>query len=633
MWVNNILQIISVVVSLSLLLLWLFQKRIGLQNEKAVLFSIIFNLLYSSFDLLSRIAIISGYSDSIISISYKLSLIFMFLEIAFVLVFLFSNILISNQGIIFKVLFIFIFIVGAGLSFISNIDYLLTEEEALLTISTSSLSLIYYFLIIVAVLFIILSFVLGNKIGNLKKIATICWCSIFLVGAIVNYFFNNIASLSVSFSLALIVAISISENFENYYNIELGSFQYDAFMAYLKTKYLKRKPLSLVYVYIFNEKNEFNKELTSTDEINLAIKELKEVKHIDTFKTQTNELVVCFKDSSIIDDVSSYLKQLFDEYEASINYANRVNASIVAVEDIHIVNSFIDLLNLLKSSRNNNSYNPLDVSVVKIDNTYVEKLNTELEVLKELDYAIENDGVVLNYQPVYSVHDNSIKSVEILTRIISSNGQIIMPGQFLPVAEKYGRIVQLGEKILIKSCEFYNEMISKGILLDDISVNFSSYQLEDSAIINSIIDAISNNKMSPASLCIEVTSVKAIRRRKDFMKNINKLYSFGVPISFTGYGSNDSGLEYLTEMTTDLVRLDRNFIWKALSDEKTSIILDNVIDLAHKFKIKIVAVGVEDEVQYNKVIEKGVDFIQGMYIGKPMDKDSFVTFINERAGN
>ena len=633
MWVNNILQIISVAVSLSLLLLWLFQKRIGLQNEKAVLFGIIFNLLYSIFDLLSRIAIISGYSDSIISISYKLSLIFMFLEIVFVLVFLFSNLLLSSQGIIFKVLFIFVFIVGAGLSFISNIDYLLTEEEALLTISTSSLSLIYYFLIIVAVLFIILALVLGNRIGNLKKIATICWCFIFLLGAIVNYFFNNIASLSVSFSLALIVAISISENFENYYNIELGSFQYDAFMAYLKTKYLKRKPLSLVYVYIFNEKNEFNKELTSTDEINLAINELKKVKHIDTFKTQTNELVVCFKDSSIIDDVSSYLKQLFDEYEASINYANRVNASIVAVEDIHIVSSFIDLLNLLKSSRNNNSYNPLDVSVVKIDNTYVEKLNTEIEVLKELDYAIENDGVVLNYQPVYSVHDNSIKSVEILTRIKSSNGQIIMPGQFLPVAEKYGRIVQLGEKILIKSCEFYNEMISKGILLDDISVNFSSYQLEDSAIINSIIDAISNNKMSPASLCIEVTSVKAIRRRKDFMKNINKLYSFGVPISFTGYGSNDSGLEYLTEMTTDLVRLDRNFIWKALSDEKTSIILDNVIDLAHKFKIKIVAVGVEDEVQYNKVIEKGVDFIQGMYIGKPMDKDSFVTFINERAGN
>ena len=225
---------------------------------------------------------------------------------------------------------------------------------------------------------------------------------------------------------------------------------------------------------------------------------------------------------------------------------------------------------------------------------------------EEIDYAIENDGVILNYQPIYSISRKKVVSVEVLSRIKSSKGAVIPPGQYLPVAEKYGKIVVLGEVILKKACEFFNNMNKKGIYLDEICVNFSSYQLEDSEIINSIIDAVGNNRLSPQSLCIEITNIEGIKRRSDFIKNIEKLSSFGITISINGYGKDNSGLEYLTELPADIVRLDRNFVWRTLSDEKTGILLKNIVGLTQQLKTKIVVVGIENEDQFTKAAEKGI---------------------------
>lgn len=621
---NTYIDIIGLTISLSLFFVWIFNKKIGLFNEKMVTMSILACVFMQAASLKINLNLFNHTFDPYF---YKASLIFAAMEVCTIFILLMSVSIKKAKTLIYLLLVL----ISAGLIFVSNAEaYPETSQFVYLPISSN---LVLYgicsFLGLISVIFCIAN---RKRINVFKRVFIYVWFVVTLGSFALDYFFPSVHALPTSFLISLIAFISIDENIEKYYDTTQGSFQYDALLSFLKDKFLHRKSLSLIYIYAFNDLNEYSKEFSSNNEINDAITFLKKTKGLNAVKIESNELIVCSSRKKKIADATQSLKTFFDEYQANLNYADRVSTAIVYVEDIHIVHSVVELFNLLTSSRNKVIKNALNASVVTIDNSYVEKLENELETLKEIDYAIENNGVILNYQPIYSISRKKVVSVEVLSRIKSSKGTIIPPGQYLPVAEKYGKIVLLGEVILKKACEFFNNMNKKGIYLDEICVNFSSYQLEDSEIINSIIDAVSNNKISPKSLCIEITNVERIKRRKDFIKNVEKLSSFGITISINGYGKDNSGLEYLTELPADIVRLDRNFVWRALSEERTGSLLKNITDLTSQLKTKIVAVGIENEDQFTKAADKGVDYIQGAYIGMPMDEDSVVNVINTRSG-
>lgn len=609
MW--TYIDIIGFLLSLAVLLIWARNKKIGLFTEKIMLISIVSCVIFEGLQLLTGISIDNYIFNDYVVLLDKISLIFIVAEISSLFVYILSSSFTKGKDIVS--LIIFVVLVALSIVFVN------------------SKTTIYFYCLVLIFALVVVCLLSRKKINFLKRIAAYVMAIIDVIGIFASYLYPNIVYGTIIFVISLLVFILIGDNLENNYNIETGCFQYDALLSFLKDKFLNKKPLSLLYVYIFNDKNEILKEYSSNDEISSVVKFLKK-KRLNPVRIQSNELIVCSANKNKIDSISNDLKVILDQYQSKINYANRVSGAIVYVEDIHIVDNVEDLFSLLISSRNKSNHNPLDTSIIKLDNTYVEKLRDELATLKEIDYAIANDGVVLNYQPVYSIALNKITAVEVLTRIKTSNNEILLPGKFIPVSEKYGRIVALGEEILKKACIFLNEMNNNGIKLDEISVNFSSYQLEDSAIINSIIDAVSTNKISPKSLCIEITNVEGVKRRKDFIKNINKLSSFGVSLSLSGYGKDNSGLEYLTEIPADAVRLDRKFVWKTIDDQKAGILLDNVIELARLFKTNIIAVGIENDKQFATMKEKKIDFIQGAYIGMPMDKDDFIKNIDKKVG-
>ena len=621
---NTYIDIIGLAISLSLFFVWIFNKKIGLFNEKMVTMSILACVFMQASSLIINLNLFNKTFDSCF---YKASLIFAAMEVCSIFILLMSISIKKAKTFIYFLLVL----ISASLIFISDATTYADASNFVFLQISSNLVLygICSFLGLISIIFCIAN---RKKINIFKRVFIYIWFAIMLGSFALDYFFPSVHVLPISFVISLIAFISIDENFEKYYDVDQASFQYDALLTFLKDKFLHRRSLSLIYIYAFNDLNEYSKEFSSNNEINDAITFLKKTKGLNAVKIESNELIVCSSRKKKVADATQALKTFFDEYQANLNYADRVSTAIVHVEDIHIVHSVVELFNLLISSRNKVVKNVLNASVVSIDNTYVEKLENELATLKEIEYAIENDGVILNYQPIYSISRKKVVSVEVLSRIRSSQGSIIPPGQYLPVAEKYGKIVVLGEVILKKACEFFNNMNKKGIYLDEICVNFSSYQLEDSEIINSIIDAVSNNRLSPKSLCIEITNVEGIKRKKDFIKNVEKLSSFGITISINGYGKDNSGLEYLTELPADIIRLDRNFVWRTIGDDKLGVLLKNVVELTNRLKTKIVAVGIENEDQFTKASEKGVDYIQGAFIGMPMDEESIVKVINTRSG-
>lgn len=621
-------QIAGLTVSLFVLTIWIRQKKMGLLKDRVLFVAIIICVLMQMFDLTARIFIFNELSKNISQIISKAFIVSTIAETLMVsLYFIFDTIREEKQYMLLY-LSLALIAVCICLTIVLNVGTVKLESYALISGPAYSLS---YFICWALALIMLVSVILFRKNRTtLHLIAIIGWCVSVLAGTIVNFIFDYILCESFAFAIALIAVTSLEENLEGTFNSDLEIFQYDSLITYLKLRYAAKSELSMVYVYTFNDNNEYRKDVVINEMLNGASKIAREKTRSRVFKIRRNELVVCSDDLKTTFDLTNELKKYIDSYQLELNFASRSDSAIVYVENIHLAESPVDLMNLLANSRLQVNKNPLNTDIIRIDNDLVEKIKDETNMLKEIDYALENNGVVLTYQPVYSVKKDKIVSAEVLTRLRSKAGEIILPNKFIPVAEKYGRIEALGEEILNESCLFYKELKEMNLALDDISVNFSSYQLERPAIINSVIDAISNNNIYPSSLCIEITSAHSVRRKEDYLKSINRLVSFGVNLSLTGYGSDESNLDYITGAPANLIRFDRQYVWNALTDERAKKILDSTIDMIHSFRMEVVAVGVETQEQFDALKDSSVDYLQGILISKPLGKEDLINFLKAK---
>lgn len=600
----------------------------GLLKDRILLVSIILCVLMQVFDLTSRILIFNEVDSTISNIVSEVYVVLTIAETIFVaLYFIFDTIREEKQYFLLSIS-IALIIVSIAIVFITGVSTVKLETYCLIDGFAHTIS---YFICWVIILIMLAGVIVFRKNRNtLHLIAVIVWCATVLSGTIVSFIFEHILCVGFAYAIALIPVSSLEENLEGTFNSDLEVFQYDSLITYLKLRYSSKSEVSMVYIYTFNDNNEYRKDVVINEMLNGASAIARNKGRCRVFKIRRNELVVCADDLKTTFDLTNEFKKYIDTYQEQLNFANRSDSAIVYVENIHLAESPIDLMNLLANSRLQVNKNPLNTDIVRIDNELVERIKDETNMLKEIDYALENNGVVLTYQPVYSVKEDKIVSAEVLTRLKSKDGEIILPNKFIPVAEKYGRIEALGEKILNESCLFYKELKEMGMSLNDISVNFSSYQLERPAIINSVIDAISNNNLYPSSLCIEVTSAHAVRRKADYLKSINRLVSFGVNLSLTGYGSDESNLDYITGTPANLIRFDRQYVWNSLTDERAKMILDSTIDMIHNFRMEVVAVGIETQEQFDELKNSNVDYLQGMLISKPLSKNDFINFLKAK---
>lgn len=405
-------------------------------------------------------------------------------------------------------------------------------------------------------------------------------------------------------------------------------FSNDKFVQYINKKIKKKSSFSLLSFYLFNENNEYRKEII----IDKMIKDIMNAEYknhwIRAFRISNNEIILIDKNQEKLREVAQDLKNIIEDYLANLNYANRCNCALVYLEDSNIVDSYMELHELFNNGKSKATKSLLNVDIVNVDSNMIERIKEEEKMVATIDYALNNDKVILNYQPVYSVKENRIVSCEVLVRLENEEGEILLPNQFISIAEQHDRIYLIGKKTLEVACKFFNKVNKNGKLLKDISINCSSHEIEDFRTINNIVDAIKDNELNPTNLCIEITNANDYRNEEDYFYNIKKLKELGVSISVTGYGNEKSNLNYIIGYPINLLRFDRNYVWDSLNGRYNKVIFDNVIKIANAFDIKTVGVGVENSRQYKTLINSGVDYIQGKYISPPLNDNDFIILMN-----
>ena len=241
---------------------------------------------------------------------------------------------------------------------------------------------------------------------------------------------------------------------------------------------------------------------------------------------------------------------------------------------------------------------------------------TELE--KSLALAIDNNELHLFYQPKIDLQTGKIMGIEALIRWIKSDGTIISPDSFVPIAEKSRLIGKISEFVLNEGCRQNALWQKMGYPKLVMSINFTSADFYQTDLKERVLDALVRTGLDPKWLEVELTETLALSDIDFAVAQMNKMRDLGVKLAMDDFGTGYSSLSYLQILPITLLKLDRSFITDIQHDNIAFEIVSAVISIAKSKKIKTIAEGVENLKQEEILRKAGCDYGQGFLYGKPM---------------
>lgn len=252
--------------------------------------------------------------------------------------------------------------------------------------------------------------------------------------------------------------------------------------------------------------------------------------------------------------------------------------------------------------------------------TTMMKDNAEKSILllNDLHNAIENDELIVYYQPQVNLKTGEIDGLEALLRWDHPKFGIISPEVFIPLAEKNNLINEIGEWVLKTACNQNKKWQCMGLPKQTVAVNLSVMQFINPEITCSIKNILKETNLDPKFLELEITESVAIKETNDVLNVLNKFKKIGVSISIDDFGTEYSCLSRFKMLPIDRIKIDMQFIQGIEIDEKDQAITIIVINLAKNLGLNVLAEGVETEGQLEFLVERGCDHAQGYYYCMPM---------------
>lgn len=352
------------------------------------------------------------------------------------------------------------------------------------------------------------------------------------------------------------------------------------------------------------------------------LKELQDEKY-SVFRLGGDEFVIVLKVSSE-EEVISYgnrtLEIFKDKFTFDNNFSISVSGSIgasVYPKDGTDMNKIIKYADTAMYASKYNGGNSLYLFNDKLKKEFYEKAIIE----KDINNAIENNELYLEYQPQVSSKDGKIKGFEALLRWKNNELGILTPDKFITIIEDSEVILEIDKWVVREVCRVIRLLRDEGYGDIPISMNLSAKHFVNDDIVNIVLDYLNENDLKPNLLTFEITEVSLIKNISTVKQVLERFKEKGINISMDDLGKSYSSLNILTSFPIDEVKIDMGSLKNILYDDKKKKVLNLILKLAHDLNLNIVAEGIETEEEKLFLENIRCDYFQGYYFSKPIDLD------------
>ncbi len=513
--------------------------------------------------------------------------------------------------------------------FFMPIDFLIENKNVYMYGLAINFCAVFILSTILVVLFIMLRY--SRYIDRRRWEASFLWMLLWFTSAILQYVFHRQVCEFIC-SLAMCVLFIKLENPESFFDRDTGLFNEQSLSAYISHYYDTYQNFSMLIIdtnqISINEVHNGND--SSSAKALLITKEISN--YVDSFGDAVvfhhanNNLTMLFEDKEKMYAVSKVILKRFSEEWFFETFSVILNSVVFEIPDCNVTDNEVKLMDLVRNFTRE-SVSSSSAKIFTLDSEWIQKIRKEKEMASIISEAIDQDKVEVFYQPIYSTSLKRYVSAEALVRIRKNDGGLIMPGDFIAVAEKNGLIVELGKMVFRKACMYIkkNNLEKKGI--EYLEINLSAVQCVKKELADQYIEIMEELEIDPKMINLEITESAALSSKENLIANMEKLIKYGVEFSLDDFGTGYSNLNYITELPVSIVKFDRQMTNSYFDSQKGKLVMEAAIGMIKAVGTKIVSEGVETKSQFDILENVRIDYIQGYYFSKPISGDEFLKLL------
>ncbi len=337
--------------------------------------------------------------------------------------------------------------------------------------------------------------------------------------------------------------------------------------------------------------------------------------------------IVLYKDLDRIDEAAQTIHERFRHPWYSENQAGiMMSASICCVNCPADASAYGQLIEVMDYSMS--MAKRLKKGMITYAKDYdLGKIKQDKAFEKAVKQALDRDELMVYYQPIFSVQKGVYNSAEALVRLHDAQLGWISPEDFIPIAERNGMIIEMGEVILDKVCRFIHDFKLAQTTVEYIEVNISPVQLMQQHFSDRVKQIMEKYDVQPEQINIEITETATISMADTVNANIMDLVQYGIKFSLDDYGSGYANIDYINHMPFSIIKLDKYIIWDAFKSTKAGITLKHTIGMLNELELHIVAEGVETAEMRDHLADIGCHYMQGWYYSKAVSDTEFIHLI------